>query len=120
MAAVFTFVPSTSLRKQVKARNIVAQFGEGYAQRTAESINTQTNSWSVSFVNQPIDTATAIEDFLSTAGTRNLTAAGNTYYLWTPPNSNTQYKVICDSWDVEDTYHISRTINTTFNRVFDL
>lgn len=120
MAAVFTWVPSTNFRKQVKARNIVAQFGEGYAQRTAESINTQSNSWTLSFVNQPIDVAVAIETFLSTAGTGIATNAGNTYFLWTPPNSNVQYKVVCDNWDIEDTSHISRTINTTFNRVFDL
>lgn len=121
MAAVFSYTPSTNFRKNNKARVLTAQFGDGYSQRMADGINIHNNEWQISFVNQSNATADAIELFLSTAGTlTDYTAAGNTYFLWTPPGEAVQYKVVCDTWDVEYTSHISKTINATFRRVYDL
>ena len=127
--------PTIGFRKTAKAKVLVAQFGDGYSQRTGYSLNNAPKEWSLSFVNQDLTTTTAIKDFLDTAGTTvysgiypdaTITQAGDTtmmgveYFYWTPSNETTPYKVICSEYDEEYTSHISRTINCKFTQVFDL
>jgi phage-related protein len=120
MAAVFTFTPSVDFRQQNKLKTLAAQFGDGYSQRMQDGINNEKNDWTVPFINQDLVTASAIDDFLRTAGTGDPTKGGNTYFLWTPPGSAIQYKVTCEEWDIQYSSHISRTINAIFKRVYDL
>jgi phage-related protein len=122
MAAVFTWVPSVNFRKQNKARVLTAAFGDGYSQRSSDGINNINMEWQLSFINQPLAIADAIEIFLRTAGIggNNSQYAGVQYFLWTPIGEVTQYKVVCDTYDIDYTSHISRTINASFRRVYDL
>lgn len=110
---VFSYVPSKSFTKETKPRISTAQFGSGYSQTVAYGINNIDISWKLSFVNQSISTANAIVAFLTARG-------GSEYFLFTPPGEVTQYKVICQEWSEEYTSHISRTINATFVRSFNL
>jgi phage-related protein len=71
---------------------IKAQFGDGYAQRRAAGINTQTRKWNLSMKNIDAKTATAVLDFLSA---RN----GVDIFNWTPPRTATPEDVICPSWN---------------------
>jgi phage-related protein len=127
--------PSIGFRKAAKAKVLTAQFGDGYSQRTAYGLNYMPMEWSVSYVNQSLETAEAIVDFISKAGTTvytgiypdativsagDPTAMGVEYFYWTPPGETTAYKVICSEYDVEYTSHFSRTINCKFTQVFDL
>ena len=113
MAEVFTHVAAASFTRNSKARIRIAQFGDGYSQRIREGINTQDDTWELSFVNRSISDAASIISFLESKH-------GSDYFLWTPPGDTTQFKVICDSWNTVYASPISRTISCTFKRVFDL
>lgn len=61
----------------VQHRNLVAQFGDGYAQRAADGINTKQEKWPLSFVGT-LPKIEAIKAFLNEH-------AGYKTFLWTPP-----------------------------------
>jgi phage-related protein len=112
--------PSIGFKRNVKTRVDTAQFGDGYAQRTVSGLNPKNNEYSVVFQNQDLDTATAIINFLETAGTGDQSNGGVSYFWWTPPDETTAIKIICQEWDIEYSSPISRTISAKFIRVYDL
>lgn len=118
--------PSIGFKKATKVRVDVAQFGDGYAQRVASGLNTHNDEFQVSFINQDIATANKIQYFLEQAGqgaddgTGDKSRAGVDYFFWTPPDSSTQYKIVCSEWEIEYASPISRTISAKFMRVYDL
>jgi phage-related protein len=101
MAIGFTDLTSTN-RKPDKTmaasstpNNNIANFGDGYEQRSAKGINNLAQEYGVSFANrtkEEIDDIVAF--FVSKGGVSNFT--------FTIPDSNnsgeTAIKVICDSW----------------------
>lgn len=113
MAEIFSWVPSKSFTKESKPTVVTAQFGGGYSQRIKYGINNQVDSWKLSFINQSLTTSSQIISFLESH-------EGTDYFLFTPPGEITAYKVIASDWSVEYVSHISRTISTTFIRVYDL
>lgn len=70
---------------------IVAQFGDGYAQRRPAGINTQNRDWSLAMQSVLPNDAEAILAFLEA---RN----GVDVFNWTPPGSTSAQNVICPSW----------------------
>lgn len=120
MPAVFNFTCSVGNRQATKPKNLVARFGDGYSHRVADGINNVVREWDVTFINQPLSVASAIVTFLETAGLGDTALYGNTYFLWTPPDEQTQYKVICEDFSVEYASAISRTITAKFIQVYDI
>lgn len=120
MTATFTYIPSLGFQKASKPRVLVAQFGEGYQQRMSDGLNTQNTQWSLQFINKPKAMAEAIELFLATAGTGDVTEGGKAYFYWNPPGENATYRVICQDWSIEYTSSFSATVSATFIRVFEV
>jgi phage-related protein len=113
VAQIFTWIPSTGFTKESQPEVTTTKFGSGYSQRIRYGINTITSSWSLSFVNQSVPVANAIIAFLELHG-------GAEYFLFQPPGESTYYKIICSTWNLEYTSHISRTVTATFTRVYDI
>ena len=109
----FTYVPDRGFNKQTTPKVNTFQFGDGYAQRTADGINSINTSWSVTFSSRGLIDSAAIIAFFEAA-------AGVTPFQFTPPDEATQYNVICPNWSQQYESHISRTITATFNRVYQL
>lgn len=109
--SIFTYTPDKGFSKQTTPKVLTMQFGDGYANRIREGINSINTSWSLTFSSRSLTTAAAIISFLETA-------AGVTYFQWTPPNESIEYNVICKEWSEVYESHISRTITATFDRVY--
>lgn len=73
----FTFPASIGPQGQITDRNIVAQFGDGYAQRTGDGINTRQEAWPLQFTGT-VKKIKPIKDFLDRHASRKT-------FLWTPP-----------------------------------
>lgn len=71
----------------------IAQFGDGYAQRILDGINSLMQSWDVSFSNRPADVINEMISYLK--GTR-----GNSFQF-KEPVSGVMYDVWCDDWQVD-------------------
>jgi len=107
-----TFIWSVSLgtSKETKARVMKSQFGDGYAQRVGDGINSLLRSWPVTIKASSLALADEIEEFLEA---RN----GVEAFGWSPPNSAASVKVICDSWRRVDRIS-SSVISATFQQVY--
>lgn len=90
--AIFTWCP-TSASRDLTPRVLVAQFGDGYAQRRPDGINTQEEMWNLQFDNRTAAQAAAIDAFLKA---RN----GVDVFVWTPPRNTTALNVICPEWSI--------------------
>lgn len=113
MANTFTYVPDRGFNKTTKPRVLLYQFGDGYAQRTGDGINTMPSVYSLSFNGRDVTTANAIIAFLEAT-------KGKSYFWWTPVGETTQIKVIASEWSIAHDSSISRNISVTFTQVFDL
>jgi phage-related protein len=105
--------PSKGFSSKITPRVSKAQFGDGYQQRIAAGINTLNQTWSINWNSIPVNAATTILGFFAAR-------AGVDYFLWTPPSSTIQYKVICNSWDITHNSHLDASISCEFEKVFDL
>jgi phage-related protein len=86
--------PSKSTQGTVKARVLLAQYGDGYAQRSQDGINVGLTTWSNMFGPIPWSVLTAIDTFLRGQ-------AGWQKFIWVPPapyNDITRY-FICSDWN---------------------
>jgi phage-related protein len=70
---------------------IVAQFGDGYAQRRAAGINNQPQAWSIEMRNAKPAYARAAFAFLKARG-------GVDVFNWYEPRTDHVLSVICPSW----------------------
>lgn len=107
----FTWTVDRQIKRSTKPIVLKAQFGDGYSQRVATTLNNLTQSWNVSFKNRSSSEIDNIITFLETR-------LGVTSFTWTPPNG-TEIKVTCDTWG--DTY-VSPTVTSltaTFERVYE-
>ena len=127
--------PTVGFKVNKKANVLTAQFGEGYSQRTTTNLNTRNEEYQLSFTDQDINTSNILQEFIGSAGTVTYTGTypnaillvpgdisqqGVTYFLWTPPFGTTPIKVVCDELNIEYSSNISRSLNCTFKKVFDL
>lgn len=81
----FTFKPLANPTVTTKQRSIVAQFGDGYAQRASDGINGNTEEWTLQF-SGCLDDIAPIRDFLNIHG-------GWKSFLWVTPMGDTQHFV---------------------------
>lgn len=110
--ATFTYVPEFGAVVNKKPTVRSAKFGDGYEQRLAFGINTNPQSWNLSFSMREDTEADLIDAFLTAR-------AGVEAFDWTPPNGSAG-KYICREWSrTLEKYNLS-SIQATFEQVFDL
>lgn len=107
--ATFTAVPSVGVNLTSEFRVKKAQFGDGYAQRVADGINSTVRSWSVSFTDTAANIDT-IQDFLDNE-------AGVTAFTWTPPVGSSGLW-LCDSYSRSIVEYDHETLTATFTEIF--
>lgn len=122
MAIGFTDLTSTVRRPdkgftyQSSPNRFIAQFGDGYQQRTAKGINNLQQSFNVSFNNRTKEEIDDITAFFESKG-------GVTNFSFTIPDSNnsgeTTIKVICETWSQAYTYGDYYGCTATFTRVYE-
>jgi phage-related protein len=112
MATFPAITPSYGAQKtsQPKVRNV--QFGDGYSQRLRYGLNQDPKQWDLTWQNITEANADTIETFLEAR-------AGAEAFDWTPPDSATAYKWICQQWSKTIPYLNRATITATFVQVFE-
>ena len=107
----FTYTPSYSPSCDRKPRVLSTRFGDGYEQRGSDGINTNLQTWKLTFMDRTTVESDAIELFF----TSNNTAVAN--FTWTPPNGSVASKFICRQWTRTTIWYDGHTITATFEEV---
>lgn len=110
MTTTFAYIASKSAKKASKPRVVKAAFGDGYALRVKDGINTSPEMWDLSFNNLPDVHANAIEDFFEARG------ASESFY-WTTPRG-VQKLFVCPEWNRTQNKEDSSSITTKFEQVY--
>jgi phage-related protein len=116
MATIFPVTlpaPSYSTSKSTKPRVLKAGFGDGYAQRASDGLNSLGKSWRAVWQVLSVSEADTLEAFLEARG-------GWDAILWTPPDESTQIKVICSEWTRTSKDPGIVEMSLTMEKVFDL
>ena len=113
MATFPAVTPSYGAQKTSRPRVRIAQFGDGYEQRTRFGINQNPKEWNLSWQNITEANSDSIETFLDAR------AADGASFDWTPPAEATSYKWVCLEWDKQINYTGRATITATFRQVFE-
>jgi phage-related protein len=112
MATFPSYNPVYTATKVSEPRTRRVQFGDGYEQRLLYGINQNPKEWNLTF-DLSDDDANIVEAFL------NARAEDSASFDWTPPDTTTSYKWVCDSWSRE-LYSVERSrISVTFRQVFE-
>ena len=113
MATFPAITASYGAQKSSKPKMRMTQFGDGYEQRTTFGLNQNPKEWSLTWQNITEANADTIETFLDAR------AADGASFDWTPPDSATSYKWVCQQWDKTIPYTGRATITATFRQVFE-
>lgn len=84
--------PDVPIQVDREWRLRIAQFGDGYQQRTLDGINALGSKFQVSFEQRPKDIILAMDAYLQ--------AEKASSFNFLEPASNVTYKVFCDSWSI--------------------
>ena len=106
----FTWTPDQGARRTVKAKTFKASFGDGYAQRTADGINSLVESWSLNFSVRTRAEVVAIAAFLAAA-------KGVYNFTWVTPTGATK-KFTCETWDDVYGHDGDCSVSATFMQDF--
>lgn len=110
--AVFTYTPDFGASKKLQPKIKAASFGDGYEQRAINGLNTNPQTWTLSFSNRTDTEAEAIDAFLTARG-------GVQSFDWTPYNE-VAGKYVCKEWSKTLDGFNRNTIQATFQQVFEL
>lgn len=110
--AEFTWIPSIGFTQDVTPKVYIARFGDGYSQRAPFGLNNIQRTWNLQFNNNSISTSSAIEAFLASK-------KGSMSFTWLPPGETTEVRVLCTKWTKTYDNSITRSINATFERVYE-
>ncbi len=110
--ATFEFTPDYAPVKAAKPEIQKIKFGDGYEQRYPKGINNNPKSWSLAFNQRSQEDADEIEAFLDARG-------GWEAFDWTPPDSETEIRVKCESWSKTMEKGNYYSISCTFEQVFE-
>lgn len=113
MATFPAITASYGAQKSSKPKMRMTQFGDGYEQRTTFGLNQNPKEWSLTWQNITEANADTIEAFLDAR------AADGASFDWTPPDTATSYKWVCQQWDKVIPYTGRATITATFRQVFE-
>jgi phage-related protein len=106
--------PDTKSKRNRSARVLVADFGDGYAQSSADGLNTAIETWDLSFENYNIDDVNTLTAFLDAQN------SVKSFY-WTPPD-----ETVPKLWRQDGDYSVSfigpvtRTLTVKIKRVYSL
>jgi len=89
--STFTWIPDYAPQGEEVPRVLKSPFGDGYAQRVGDGINTNLPTWSLSFTNRSSAEYQAILAFLRAQG-------GTTKFVWTAPGESVAQNWICSAW----------------------
>jgi len=111
MATFPSIAPTYGAQKSSQPAVRKVQFGDGYSQRLRFGLNQNPKSWSLTWEVSEAN-ADTIEDFLDARG-------GAESFDWTPPDTATSYKWICEQWTKTIPYLNRASITATFTQVFE-
>jgi len=111
MATFPSIAPTYGAQKTSQPSVRKVQFGDGYSQRLVFGLNQNPKTWSLTWEVSETD-ADTIETFLDARG-------GAESFDWTPPDTATSYKWICEQWNKTIPYLNRATITATFVQVFE-
>lgn len=111
MATFPSITPTYGASKSSVPKVRIAQFGDGYSQRTTFGLNQNPKTWQLSWEVSETD-ADTIEAFLDARG-------GFEKFQWTPLAESTEYNWICTEWSKSIPYLNRATITATFEQVFE-
>lgn len=107
----FTIAPDKGFSKQTTPRVLTTQFGDGYAHRMIDGLNSINTSWNLTFNSRSITDVAEIIAFFEAA-------AGAISFKWTPPDELIEYNVICSEWTQTYDAPIARSVTAKFVRVY--
>jgi hypothetical protein len=111
MATFPSIAPTYGAQKTSQPSVRKVQFGDGYSQRLVFGLNQNPKTWSLTWEVSETD-ADTIETFLDARG-------GAESFDWTPPDTATSYKWVCEQWNKTIPYLNRATITATFVQVFE-
>ena len=88
-----TWCPAIPMGRQKAWRLRIAQFGDGYQQRTLDGINALDRKWQVTFELKPASVIADMEIFLE--------AQKGDAFDFLDPSTGEIFQVVCDQWQVE-------------------
>jgi len=106
--------PAYGASQQNSPKTRVSQMGDGYELRVVVGLNQNPKEWRLNWNNISESDADIISNFL------NDRASDGASFDWTPPDTTTAYKWVCDSWTKSIPYLNKATISATFRQVFDV
>lgn len=109
--ATFTYTADFGASKKLQPKVISVSFGDGYEQRVRNGLNTNPQTWDLSFSNRTDTEAEAIDAFLTARG-------GAESFDWTPYNESAG-KYICREWSKSIDGFNRNTIQATFVQIFE-
>jgi len=109
MATFPSIQPTYGASKTSRPRVLNVQFGDGYSQRVRFGLNTDLKTWNLTWNVSETD-ADTIESFLEAR-------AGVESFEWTPLDTSTAYRWICQEWSKTIPYVNRATITATFIQV---
>lgn len=109
--AEFTFISDFGVTKKLAPKVTEISFGDGYSQRARNGLNTNPQTWDLSFSNRTDTEAEAIDAFLTARG-------GVESFDWTPYNESAG-KYICKEWSKSLDGFNRNSIQATFIQVFE-
>jgi len=108
--ADFNYIPTYTSNVDSIYRIKEAKFGDGYAQRVADGINSIVRQWNLEFEKISIANATSIKNFINSK-------LGSITFTWDTPDSET-VKVICKSMKERFRGPTTRDISLVFEEDF--
>lgn len=111
MAETFTWRPDKSAPATITQRTRSAQFGSGYMQEAGDGLNTETQSWALTFTGDK----TRIQQILSFLRAQ----GGYKAFVWsTPLDGNLYFK--CRSYTPAPLGGTAWTLTATFEQTFQV
>jgi len=108
----FNWSPSFSSSESSKPRVSSARFGDGYEQRVRMGLQTDPKTWQLEFNNRTNLERDEIRAFLESRG-------GAEAFNWTTPWGQTDWKWVCEEWNIDPSNCNNNQIRATFRQVYD-
>ena len=108
----FTWTPDFGAAKELRPRITTTKFGDGYENRVAVGLNTNPQTWMLTFSNRTVAEIDEIDDFLEARG-------GSESFDWTPPRADDAIKVKCEQWQRSLQSSAFDTLTANFEEVFE-
>jgi phage-related protein len=105
--------PSVGATNKPKVRVLLASFGDGYTQATADGLNHIRDEFSLTWEVLTASQSDYVDTFLREQG-------GHTPFYWTAPGEATPQKWTCEEWSVSHIQAGFRRITATFVESFNL